>query len=153
MALILSIVSYKNQPVTPPREERFGDGVVTIGRTPGNKLVLPDPESFVSKQHCVITVQGTACQITDRSSNGTFINQGSEPLGRERSAILHDGDRLRMGEYELLVRIASGAAAQPFPAANPAAGVAPPVPDPLAVDPFGLGDLVGPPPAAPKSPP
>lgn len=153
MALILSIVSYKNQPVTPPREERFGDGVVTIGRTPGNKLVLPDPESFVSKQHCVITVQGAACQITDQSSNGTFINQGSEPLGRERSAVLHDGDRLRMGEYELLVRLAPGAAAQPLPAASPAAAVAPPASDPLSADPFGLGDLVGPQAAPPKSAP
>jgi type VI secretion system protein len=150
MALILSIVSYKGQPVAPPREERFSDGVVTVGRTPGNKLVLPDPESFVSKQHCAITVQGSVCQITDQSSNGTFINLGSEPLGRDRSAVLHDGDRLRMGEYELVVRIAPSLERPQPPVAKPTAGAPGPASDALAVDPFGLSDLVAPQAAPPR---
>jgi type VI secretion system protein len=105
MTLILSIVAYKQQPPAQPCAERYFDGIVSIGRTSDNTLVLQDPEKSVSRKHCVITPQGGSYQISDRSRNGTFINSASEPVGTEWSVLLQDGDRLRLGDYDILVRI------------------------------------------------
>jgi type VI secretion system protein len=142
MALILSIVRYKEQPPAEARAQRFTDAVVTIGRAPGNSLVLPDTENFISKEHCRITAQAGVYQIVDRSSNGTYINFAGEPLGRERRASLNDGDRLRIGDYDVLVQIVADQAALPDRAMPPPA--APPSffeARPPSADPFGLGNL------------
>jgi len=155
MVLILSVVSYKGQPAAQPRTERFTDPVITIGRAAGNSWILPDPENYLSKQHCVIARQGGGYEITDRSSNGTFLNFSGEPLGRDRKAPLNDGDRLRIGDYDLLVRIVAQEATMLAPGGNAAPGPARPASAPPvdAADPFGLQNLMGTPAAAPPAAP
>src|ERR1700730_3680981 len=75
----------------------------------------------------------TGCwQIADLSTNGTFLNRESEPLGRGQPHDLRDGDRVRIGPYEIEVRIVETAAQRPVaasqnpvdrdPFANPPAG-------------------------------
>jgi type VI secretion system protein ImpI/type VI secretion system protein len=71
-------------------------------------------------------------QIADLSTNGTFLNRDSEPLGRGQPHDLRDGDRVRIGPYEIEVRIVEAASPRaaapsqnPFdldPFANPPAG-------------------------------
>lgn len=166
MSLILSIVSYKHQPAATPRAQRFEEAEITLGRVPQNSFVLPDPDNIVSKTHCIIRRRGNVYELADSSSNGTFINAAPEPLGRERTAALKDGDRLVIGDYDILVRVAPDPApAMPFeppPQAAPAPALAP-FPDPFgapnpfdappapaasplppAADPFGLQNLVPP---------
>jgi predicted component of type VI protein secretion system len=43
--------------------------------------------------------------LLDTSSNGVYINDGSAPLGRRNAYALRDGDRLRLGDYQLTVSI------------------------------------------------
>ena len=117
MALILSIVGYKNQPLAQPRIQRFTEAEVTLGRAPQNSCVLSDPENVISKIHCIIRRRGSAYELADCSSNGTFLNSSPEPLGRDRTVVLNDGDRLLIGDYDILVQIA--------PEPNAAAGIAP----------------------------
>ena len=134
MSLVLTIVSYRRQPMAQRLSQRFEAPVVTLGRGPDNDWTLPDPDQIISKKHCVLRIQGGRYTITDTSTNGVYINGSPQPVGNGQSEALADGDRLQLGEYEILVKV-EGAA--------PADGAPPPVPQraPLAAspdDPFGL---------------
>jgi type VI secretion system protein ImpI/type VI secretion system protein len=139
-----------------PETRSLQSGEFSIGRGPENDWVLADPERSISKQHCMLAYRSGCWQIADLSTNGTFLNRNSEPLGRGQAHDLRDGDRVRIGSYEIEVRIVEAAAQRPAaasqnpfdldPFANPPAG--PPggrfEPDPLlrpagAPDPFAAG--------------
>jgi len=83
----------------------FGVHGGRVGRASDNDWVLPDPERFLSGHHATIEFRAGSWQLMDTSSNGTFVNGANEALGRERSHALKDGDRLRMGDYDVLVSI------------------------------------------------
>ena len=51
------------------------DGI-TVGRSNGNDIVLPNPEKTISRQHCVLEYDANAWWVVDKSSaNGTFVQQ------------------------------------------------------------------------------
>jgi type VI secretion system FHA domain protein len=96
----------------------------------------------------MITAEGSRYALTDLSTNGVFMNGSSEPTRRDGRVLLNDGDRFRLGDYEVRVREADiaplrQASPMPPPAAarreDPfAAGASPdPFGDPLGDDPFG----------------
>jgi type VI secretion system protein ImpI/type VI secretion system protein len=94
----------------------------------------------LSKRHCVIAWRGGAWQIADTSTNGTFINRDAAPLGAGAVHVLADGDRLRLGAYEIEARIA---------AQSPIAAHTPPqrgYGDPFGDDPFATPAAAPPPP-------
>ena len=101
--------------VTGRLADRLGDQAVRlfgvhggrIGRATDNDWVLPDPDRYLSGHHAGIEYRSGAWYLTDTSSNGTFVNDASEALGRDRSYALKDGDRVRMGEYDLHVSISA----------------------------------------------
>jgi type VI secretion system FHA domain protein len=102
------------------RPVRMIGGSMTIGRSPENDLVLPDPEKSISKRHCAIEFGHGAVTVIDMSTNGTFLNYAKAPLGAV-PAPLNDGDVLTIGPYELLVEITEDAAnAGPGPSATAA---------------------------------
>lgn len=78
----------------------------TIGRGKNNDWVIHDPQSYVSSRHAMIDYQGGTYYIVDTSRNGVYINNQIEPVGRGHPQRLFDGDRLRFGEYDVLVEIA-----------------------------------------------
>ncbi|HEY3846028.1 MAG TPA: type VI secretion system-associated FHA domain protein TagH [Acetobacteraceae bacterium] len=71
----------------------------SIGRAPDNDWALPDPGRVLSKHHCRITANGETWQITDTSSNGTFVNGAG--LDPDLPQALRNGDRLVFGAYEI----------------------------------------------------
>ncbi len=78
----------------------FG-ALITIGRTPNNDIVLPQPT--VSKVHAIAThAQGGWSLSDSRSSNGTFVDGVRLPPGEKRP--LEDGAELRFGR-ELRARV------------------------------------------------
>ena len=77
---------------------------VNIGRGDENDVVLPDPDRAVSKNHCSIEVRTAECIIIDMSTNGTFLNYGKIPIGKNPTKI-NDGDILSIGPYELSIDI------------------------------------------------
>ena len=83
----------------------FGVHGGRIGRAASNDWVLPDPERFLSGHHATIDYRGGQWFLTDTSSNGTFLNDSTVPLGRDNSHVLKNGDRVRMGEYDFTVAI------------------------------------------------
>ncbi len=124
-----------------PESRRSSGGDLTIGRGLECEWMLQDPERVLSKRHCVLEFRGGFWQVRDLSTNGTFLNHATAPIGRDLVASLSDGDRLRLGSYEIEVRI-SAAAQQGFGGApgwgaSPLPGAGRAAPDPYA-DPFAL---------------
>ena len=120
MTLTLQILSSGAQ---PGRETAFPliGGALTIGRSETNNVVLPDPTREISSSHAVVQERAGDYVIVDTSTNGTFLNGETEPLG-DFPTPLNDGDVLRIGSYEMQVVIAKTAAA-----ADPFAGLPPPL--------------------------
>ena len=108
MSLTLSMLRCPD--AVSPQTRTVPGGEFSIGRGPENDWVLPDPERYLSKRHCVLAFRAGAWQIADMSTNGTFLNRDSEPIGRAQPRPLRDGDRLRFGSYEIEVRLAETAA-------------------------------------------
>nr|WP_319515856.1 type VI secretion system-associated FHA domain protein TagH [uncultured Cohaesibacter sp.] len=80
------------------------DGTVTIGRGEDNDLSLPDPERALSKRHCVVEERNGDYLIVDISTNGTYLNYGSERIGNIPTP-LNNGDVIQLGSYELVVTV------------------------------------------------
>jgi type VI secretion system FHA domain protein len=76
-----------------------------IGRAGSNDWVLPDPERFLSGHHAAVEHRSGQWYVVDTSSNGTYVNQSAMPLGRDNAHVLRDGDRVRMGDYDMLVTV------------------------------------------------
>lgn len=90
--------------VAPERREVRG-GEFSIGRGQDNQWVVADPERHLSKKHCRFVYGVGEWELHDLSTNGTFINQASEPIGKGATQKLRNGDRVRFGLYELEVII------------------------------------------------
>ncbi|MEM8843091.1 MAG: type VI secretion system-associated FHA domain protein TagH [Pseudomonadota bacterium] len=145
MTLTLRIEGSGAVPGGTDRITMMGEAL-TIGRAPGNDLVLPDPERVISSRHCVLEARGGDYLLIDISTNGTFVNYAAEAVGPAPIPI-NNGDVIGVGRYELRVEIAQAA-----PARDPYADLPPPVEVAPLVQPgrgqqdiFGLGGEITPP--------
>ncbi len=144
--LILSMVRCPDAVV--PATRRATGGEITVGRGEDCGWVLDDPNRHLSKHHCTIAFRAGRWMRTDHSTNGTFLDRSSEPVGRGATVPLRDGSRLGLGEYEIEVRLEERAAAgfagptaNPFdddPFAPPPPARAPFANDPCSRDPFAV---------------
>jgi type VI secretion system protein ImpI/type VI secretion system protein len=94
-----------------PEQRRASGGELSLGRGAECDWVLADPDRVLSKKHCVIEFFSGGWQVRDTSTNGTFVNHAQAPVGRDQVKPLMDGDRLRLGSYEIEVRVAEAPAA------------------------------------------
>ncbi len=104
MSLILTLLSGPDGAGDAPTRQ-VGRSAFSIGRAAGNDWVLGDPERHLSKRHCVIAFRDTFWEVTDFSTNGTFLNRDPAPIGPQGVRDLRDGDCLRLGRYDLAVAI------------------------------------------------
>jgi type VI secretion system protein len=86
----------------------FGVNGGRIGRARDNDWVVVDPERFISAHHAEIEHRAGEWWLCDTSTNGTFVNDASQPLGRGGRHRLSNGDRLRMGSLEIVAEISGG---------------------------------------------
>ena len=114
MALRLKIVSDK---ATAGEHARWTFGVNggRIGRHATNDWVLRDHRTLRVRTHAEIEHRGGTWLVRDTSTNGTFVNDSDEALGPDRLHQLANGDRIRIGEYDIEVEITGG---NDFPARN-----------------------------------
>lgn len=105
MSLRLEIVSRQRQSLGERGVKEFGQSGGTIGRSLESDWVLPDGQRFLSSRHASIDFRSGSYYIIDTSTNGVFINDSDEPVGRGKPQRLFSGDRVRMGDYELIVEI------------------------------------------------
>ncbi len=76
---------------------RLREGRNRIGRVDDCDVVLPD--TGISRSHALVDLVGENWQVTDRSSNGTFLND--QRLGLP--VLLSQGDQLRLGSFVAVV--------------------------------------------------
>lgn len=108
MALVLTITSDHKDLMGDDVVRQFGERGGTIGRGLQSDWILPDELRYVSTRHATIDYQGGAYYIADTSTNGLYLNDEDEPLGKGNPRRLFSGDRLRMGEFEMVVAIEEG---------------------------------------------
>ena len=110
MGLTLSVLRCPD--AVPPETRQVPGGEFSIGRGADNAWTLPDPDRTLSRRHCVLAFRSGGWHIADVSANGTFLNREADPVGQGGPRELRDGDRLRIGAYEIEVRISEEAAWQ-----------------------------------------
>jgi type VI secretion system FHA domain protein len=110
-------------------------GEFSIGRGANNNWVLPDSKRYLSSRHCVIEFRSGGWKIRDYSLNGTFLNEEDKPIGEGAVRDLSHGDHLRLGPYELEVRLTE----QP---AQPISPTSTDLANPFNLDPFAPGPSV-----------
>ena len=110
-----------------PQTRTVTGGEFSIGRGKENDWMLPDSERFLSKRHGLIAFRSGGWEIADLSANGTYLNGEAQPIGHGQPRDLRDGDRLRLGAYEIELRIAETAMLRQVSA---------PHANPFAIDPF-----------------
>jgi type VI secretion system FHA domain protein len=105
MAIKLRVISDQYRELGENRSRIFGVNGGTIGRAPDNDWVLPDRKRIISGHHCEIEFRNGTYWLRDTSTNGVFVNDHENPASQSGPMELQDGDRLRLGEYELLVSV------------------------------------------------
>jgi pSer/pThr/pTyr-binding forkhead associated (FHA) protein len=117
-----------------PREYPLDGRDVTIGRAPGCDIILPN-DQLASRRHSILRYDIDHYTIADLgSSNGTYVN------GAEIRDVtpLAEGDRVTVGEHELLYTRAGVRTTDGFPIPVP-----PPWP-PASISPTGQHAVVRP---------
>jgi type VI secretion system protein len=107
MAIKLRIISDQYRDLGEQRSRVFGVNGGTIGRAPDNDWILPDPKRVLSGHHCEIEYRSGVFWLKDTSTNGVYVNEAEEPAFTIGPIELQDGDRLRMGDFEVLVSLDS----------------------------------------------
>ncbi len=108
MALVLKITSEHQDLLGDDCVREFSEDGGTIGRSLQSDWILPDPDRYISGKHAAIDFQGGAYYLADTSSNGVYVNDDDEPLGKGNPRRLFDGDKIRMGDFEFLVSLEHG---------------------------------------------
>ncbi len=108
MPLQLKITSDHRTLMADDAVRVFNETGGTIGRALQSDWILPDNDRFISGRHATVDYQNGAYYIADISTNGVFVNDADEPLGKSNPRRLFTGDRLRMGEFEMLVTVDEG---------------------------------------------
>ena len=105
MAIKLRVISDHYRELGENRSRVFGVNGGTVGRAPGNDWVLPDPRRVVSGHHFEVQFHSGKYWLIDTSTNGVFINDADDPASDTGRVELNDGDRLRVGDYDILVSL------------------------------------------------
>jgi type VI secretion system FHA domain protein len=105
MPLRLQIISRHRQGLGERSSKEFGREGGTIGRSLESDWVLPDGQRYVSSRHASIDYRSGSYYIVDTSTNGVYVNDSDQPVGRGNPQRLFSGDRIRVGEYEINVEI------------------------------------------------
>ncbi len=105
VALKLRVISDQYRQLGKRSSRLFGVHGGRIGRAADNDWVLPDPDRYISSHHAKVAFRAGAWVLEDTSTNGVFVNGSDTPLSVAGSHALQDGDRLRLGDYEVLVSI------------------------------------------------
>lgn len=108
MSLRLGIENVPSLASGDPVEIALAEHGLVIGRAGHADWTLPDPANHISSIHCEIDYRDGRYFLTDKSTNGTFINGSNQRL--TAPVQLRDGDLLQIGHYQIRVEeVADGA--------------------------------------------
>ncbi|QMW23361.1 type VI secretion system-associated FHA domain protein TagH [Sandaracinobacteroides saxicola] len=117
MTLRLRIENVPSLASGDPVEQTLNEHGLVIGRAAHADWTLPDARNHVSSLHAEIDFVDGAYVLTDRSTNGTFINGSAQRLTAPYP--LKNGDLITIGQYEIRAELSG---ARPTTAAPGMAG-------------------------------
>ncbi len=105
MLLALSVISHQSHRLGTSSYRIFDEQGGSIGRGQNNDWVLDDPTCQLSSRHLNVRLGEGGFVVEDTSSNGTGLNGRDELLPRGQRVPIADGDRLFLGDFEILVQV------------------------------------------------
>lgn len=104
MPLKLTITSYQrlSPDKKPPRFSTVAPSSASAGWRSATGF-CKTLERILSGKHCTVHHQDGGYFLTDNSTNGVYLNDSEQRIGRSEIVRLHDGDRFVLGEYEIAV--------------------------------------------------
>jgi FHA domain-containing protein/type VI secretion system protein len=111
MPITLSVHRYRDSAPAQPLFRRFDRLGGALGRGAGNELVLDDPTKYISRIHARIEYRDGGYWLVDAGSNPSLVNE--RPVGSGRLVPLADGDRISIGDYQLVASVEPEAPAAP----------------------------------------
>ncbi|KGJ94813.1 type VI secretion system-associated FHA domain protein TagH [Colwellia psychrerythraea] len=119
MAIEITIINSPSNVDVGKSSHTFPDSGGTLGRGSDNLWILDDPNKYMSSVHAKIACIAEQYFLTDLSTNGTFFNGASEPIGNGNQINLNDGDQFTISDYEFIAKISSSMANEDvFPNSN-----------------------------------
>jgi type VI secretion system protein len=82
-----------------------------IGRSPHADWTLPDARNYISSTHAEVEYRDGGYWLTDRSTNGVFVNGAPERLSEPH--LIAEGDEIVIGQYRLEASLAAKPEALP----------------------------------------
>ncbi len=107
MTIAVSVLEFPEGASLHESSMTFDEQGGTLGRTQNNTWVLDDPERFLSGSHCKVIFESDGYFLVDTSTNGTFVNNSDEPLGKGNKVKLNDGDQFELSDYKFKVQLLS----------------------------------------------
>lgn len=101
LLLSLLVTSSQSAALGTACRKKFNELGGTIGRGKDKDWVLPDPNHHISSNHAIIEFKEGAYYIIDVSTNGVYINDNRDPIGKNNRVELKKGDYIYIGEYEI----------------------------------------------------
>ena len=96
---------HRDRPFEQIEARLIGQDRLSLGRDPTCDWVVDDPEGTLSRLHCLVSAEGGALKLVDRSTNGVFL-EGDRRAPFDTPVALAPGDAFRMGALTLLVEAA-----------------------------------------------
>lgn len=101
MPLRMTIISAHRESMGGGYIQEFSGAGGSIGRSLECDWPLPDAKRYVSSRHARIDYQAGCYYLVDLSRNGVYVNGSNTPVGKGNPQRLFDGDRVRIGEFEM----------------------------------------------------
>nr|WP_295658853.1 type VI secretion system-associated FHA domain protein TagH [Polymorphobacter sp.] len=105
MTLRLTIENVASLTSGDPTEMVLDEHGVVIGRAAHADWTLPDTRNHISSLHAEIDYADGQYVLTDRSTNGVFVNGGTRMTAPH---VVRDGDLITIGQYEIRASVAGG---------------------------------------------
>ncbi|WP_028310737.1 type VI secretion system-associated FHA domain protein TagH [Derxia gummosa] len=99
--ITLTVLSHNGSPLVQPLSADFDELGGSIGRADTNRLVLPDPQREISRQHASVVYRNGGYALLDSGSNPVLVN--GAPVGNGREVPIRLGDEITIGGYLLRV--------------------------------------------------
>jgi FHA domain-containing protein len=114
----LTVFQHAGDPAFEPIHAVFAAPGGTVGRSPDNDLVLPDPTRAICRVQAAIRISGADAGFLVNLSGMSVVSVNGQAVARDQEVPFNPGDELQIGDYRLHTETAAQDAGAPAAAAD-----------------------------------